>query len=406
MKELLKEKAAIIDRALDAYLPPRDNLQSVIYDAMRYSLFAGGKRLRPILMLETAKMCGGAENEVLPFACAMEMIHTYSLIHDDLPAMDNDDLRRGKPTNHIKYGEAVAILAGDALLNKAFEIVSEYGGKNPARAMKAVSILAKSSGTEGMIGGQIVDMESEGKEITRDTLEYLHSLKTGAIIRSSCVIGAVVSDADEALVSAADEFARNLGIAFQIRDDILDVTGDEAELGKPIGSDARENKNTYVTLYGLKRAEELSALYSKRQFMSNSVFITALLGWFAAQVLKIILSWDKKLDFKRIVGSGGMPSSHASFVMALTMAVGFESGFDSPLFAISAVMSFVVMYDAAGIRRSAGQQAAILNKLVESLVKADRPKTEKRLKELLGHTPIEVFGGAILGIIIAIIRHA
>ncbi len=143
-----------------------------------------------------------------------------------------------------------------------------------------------------------------------------------------------------------------------------------------------------------------------QQFMSNSVFITALLGWFAAQVLKIILSWDKKLDFKRIVGSGGMPSSHASFVMALTMAVGFESGFDSPLFAISAVMSFVVMYDAAGIRRSAGQQAAILNKLVESLVKADRPKTEKRLKELLGHTPIEVFGGAILGIIIAIIRHA
>lgn len=143
-----------------------------------------------------------------------------------------------------------------------------------------------------------------------------------------------------------------------------------------------------------------------QQFMSNSVFITALLGWFSAQVLKIILSWDKKLDFKRIVGSGGMPSSHASFVMALTMAVGFESGFDSPLFAISAVMSFVVMYDAAGIRRSAGQQAAILNKLVESLVNADRPKTEKRLKELLGHTPIEVFGGAILGIIIAIIRHA
>ncbi len=272
MKELLKEKAAIIDRALDAYLPPRDNLQSVIYDAMRYSLFAGGKRLRPILMLETAKMCGGAENEVLPFACAMEMIHTYSLIHDDLPAMDNDDLRRGKPTNHIKYGEAVAILAGDALLNKAFEIVSEYGGKNPARAMKAVSILAKSSGTEGMIGGQIVDMESEGKEITRDTLEYLHSLKTGAIIRSSCVIGAVVSDADEALVSAADEFARNLGIAFQIRDDILDVTGDEAELGKPIGSDARENKNTYVTLYGLKRAEELSALYSKRAKDALGVF--------------------------------------------------------------------------------------------------------------------------------------
>ena len=272
MKALLKEKAAQIDKALDAYLPPRDNLQSVIYDAMRYSLFAGGKRLRPILMLETAKMCGGAENEVMPFACAMEMIHTYSLIHDDLPAMDNDDLRRGKPTNHIKYGEAVAILAGDALLNKAFEIVSEYGGKDSARAMKAVSVLAKSSGTEGMIGGQIVDMESEGKEITRDTLEYLHSLKTGAIIRSSCVIGAVMSDADETLVRAADEFARNLGIAFQIRDDILDVTGSEAELGKPIGSDARENKNTYVTLYGLRKAEELSALYSKKAKDALDVF--------------------------------------------------------------------------------------------------------------------------------------
>lgn len=272
MKALLKEKAAQIDKALDAYLPSRDNLQSVIYDAMRYSLFAGGKRLRPILMLETAKMCGGSENEVMPFACAMEMIHTYSLIHDDLPAMDNDDLRRGKPTNHIKYGEAVAILAGDALLNKAFEIVSEHGGKDPARAMKAVSVLAKSSGTEGMIGGQIVDMESEGKEITRDTLEYLHSLKTGAIIRSSCVIGAVMSDADETLVRAADEFARNLGIAFQIRDDILDVTGSEAELGKPIGSDARENKNTYVTLYGLRKAEELSALYSKKAKDALDVF--------------------------------------------------------------------------------------------------------------------------------------
>ena len=272
MKALLKEKAAQIDKALDAYLPSRDNLQSVIYDAMRYSLFAGGKRLRPILMLETAKMCGGSENEVMPFACAMEMIHTYSLIHDDLPAMDNDDLRRGKPTNHIKYGEAVAILAGDALVNKAFEIVSEHGGKDPARAMKAVSVLAKSSGTEGMIGGQIADMESEGKEITRDTLEYLHSLKTGAIIRSSCVIGAVMSDADETLVRAADEFARNLGIAFQIRDDILDVTGSEAELGKPIGSDARENKNTYVTLYGLRKAEELSALYSKKAKDALDVF--------------------------------------------------------------------------------------------------------------------------------------
>ncbi|MCH5210836.1 MAG: polyprenyl synthetase family protein [Oscillospiraceae bacterium] len=272
MKEIIKERAAQIDKALNEYLPSRDNPQSVIYDAMRYSLFAGGKRLRPLLMLETAKMCGGDENEIIPFACSMEMIHTYSLIHDDLPAMDNDDLRRGKPTSHIKFGEAIAILAGDALLNKAFEIVSEYNGANPQRTIKAISVLANSSGTEGMIGGQIVDIESEGHTISSDKLEYLHSLKTGAIIRSSCVIGALLSDATDEKINAVDEFAKNLGIAFQIQDDILDVTGTEDELGKPIGSDAEENKNTYVSLFGLEKSKELSALYSGKAKDALSVF--------------------------------------------------------------------------------------------------------------------------------------
>lgn len=272
MKEQLKQYIKIIDDKLDQYLAPKDNPQGIIYEAMRYSVFAGGKRLRPVLMLLTCEMCGGDINEVLPFACALEMIHTYSLIHDDLPAMDNDDLRRGKPTSHKQFDEATAILAGDALLNKAFEVVSQYDGQNPDRAMKAINILAVSSGTEGMIGGQIVDMHSEGREITLDELRYLHLNKTGAIIRSACKIGAVMSGADGDKIKAADEFAENLGIAFQIQDDILDVTGTEAELGKPIGSDAEEGKNTYVSLLGLKRSEEMSEEYSKKAKQALDIF--------------------------------------------------------------------------------------------------------------------------------------
>lgn len=264
MKEKLKEQIALIDAHLDEYLAPNDNPQKIIYEAMRYSVFAGGKRLRPVLMLMTCKMCGGDINEVMPFACALEMIHTYSLIHDDLPAMDNDDLRRGMPTSHKKFGEATAILAGDALLTKAFEVVSQYSGSETARAMRAINILAVSAGTEGMIGGQIVDMESENKTITLDELRYLHLNKTGAIIRSACAIGALMSGADETEIQAVDEFAKNLGIAFQIQDDILDVEGTEEELGKPIGSDAEENKNTYVSLLGAEKSRELSLSYSEK----------------------------------------------------------------------------------------------------------------------------------------------
>lgn len=271
MKEQLKEQIDFIDRYLDKYLTEKDNPQNIIYKAMRYSVFAGGKRLRPILMLNVCKMCGGDIIDVIPFACAMEMIHTYSLIHDDLPAMDNDDLRRGLPTNHIKFGEATAILAGDALLNKAFETAAEYG-KDAPNAMRAMAVLAVSSGTEGMIGGQIVDMESEGKDIDIERLRYIHLLKTGAIIRSACVIGAVIAGACEEEINAVDEFASNLGVAFQIRDDILDVTGDEKSLGKPIGSDEKSEKNTYVKLFGLKKSEAMVEEYSKKALDALSVF--------------------------------------------------------------------------------------------------------------------------------------
>lgn len=272
MKEQLKKYTDIVDKQLDKYLDPKDNPQGIIYEAMRYSVFAGGKRLRPVLMLLTCEMCGGDINEVLPFACALEMIHTYSLIHDDLPAMDNDDLRRGKPTSHKQFGEATAILAGDALLNKAFEVVSQYSGNNSDRAIKAINILAVSSGTEGMIGGQIVDMQSEGRKITLDELRYLHLNKTGAIIRSACKIGAVMSGADSVKIKAVDEFSKNLGIAFQIQDDILDVTGTEAELGKPIGSDAEEGKNTYVSLLGLQKSKDMSEEYSKKAKQALDIF--------------------------------------------------------------------------------------------------------------------------------------
>ena len=264
IKELLKEQIKFTDGYLDKYLAEKDNPQNIIYKAMRYSVFAGGKRLRPILMMNICKMCGGDVNEVIPFACALEMIHTYSLIHDDLPAMDNDDLRRGMPTSHIKFGEATAILA--------FEVVSQYNGNNLQRAIKAMNMLAVSSGTEGMIGGQIVDMESEGKDITLDELKYLHLNKTGAIIRSACTVGALMGGANDGEIKAVDEFAQNLGVAFQIQDDILDVTGDEKELGKPIGSDAEENKNTYVKLVGLEKSKELAKEYSEKAKKSLEMF--------------------------------------------------------------------------------------------------------------------------------------
>lgn len=262
MKNRLDGDIAEINNALRIYMTHNENPQQKIYEAMEYSLYAGGKRLRPVLMLETARMCGGDPAVVLPFACAMEMIHTYSLIHDDLPAMDNDDLRRGIPTNHKKFGEAMAILAGDALLNKAFEIVSGVENLPPSRVLSAVSMLAASSGTEGMIGGQVVDIESEGKSIDLSELQYLHLLKTGAIIRSSCTIGALLAGASESEIQAVDEFASKLGVAFQIRDDILDCTGTEEELGKPIGSDEAEGKNTYVKLLGLEKSEQLVKTYS------------------------------------------------------------------------------------------------------------------------------------------------
>lgn len=270
----LKNTQAMVEDALKKYMKFSDMSQKRVFDAMSYSLLAGGKRLRPIIMIYACQMCGGDIKSVLPFACAIEMIHTYSLIHDDLPAMDNDDLRRGKPTNHIKFDEATAILAGDALLNMAFEITAGYSNNHvpDGVVLRALAELAKAAGALGMIGGQMIDIESENKSLTLEELKNLHSLKTGALIRAAGVCGAMLAGADSKKVKAVDEYCLNLGIAFQIRDDILDVLGEAGTLGKPVGSDAQNNKNTYVSLTSLKESERLVHEYTKNAVDALDMF--------------------------------------------------------------------------------------------------------------------------------------
>lgn len=249
-----------VNNALEMYVAEKDTPESTIYKAMKYSAMAGGKRLRPVLALAVAGMLGGREEDVLPYACAIEMIHTYSLIHDDLPAMDNDDYRRGRLTNHKVFGEAMAVLAGDGLLNLAFETMLNYsskaGGDSLAR-IRAMAIIAESAGTKGMIGGQIVDLESEGKDISESTLEYMHRCKTGALIKAPILSSAILCGAVESELARLEEYAVNLGLAFQIKDDIMDVESSFEKMGKPAGSDAANNKSTFVTLYGLEKSKEM-----------------------------------------------------------------------------------------------------------------------------------------------------
>lgn len=254
-----------VEQIVTSFLPKEEGYQKTVLEAMNYSVSAGGKRLRPMLMLETYRMFGGTSKVIEPFMAAIEMIHTYSLIHDDLPAMDNDEYRRGRKTTHVVYGEAMAILAGDALLNYAFETAASafvLDEGNPAIG-KAFMILASKAGVYGMIGGQVVDVESEGKEIDADTLKFIHIHKTSALLESAMLIGAVLAGASEQQQRTVELAARELGLAFQIRDDILDVTGNTDELGKPVGSDEKNHKNTYVALEGIEKAKEDVKRYSE-----------------------------------------------------------------------------------------------------------------------------------------------
>ena len=260
IEQEITNRAASIEERIHTYMPTEPGLQQTVIDAMDYSVFAGGKRLRPMLMEASYRMFGGTEDTVEPFMAAIEMIHTYSLVHDDLPAMDNDEYRRGKKTTHAKYGEAMAILAGDALLNRAYETVAQAMLAHPedSRLMRAFAILAEKAGIYGMVGGQTVDVESEkkGQEIGREKLDFIYRLKTGALLEASLVIGAVLAGASEEEAGRMEQAGTKLGLAFQIKDDILDVTSTMEVLGKPIGSDTRNEKSTYVTFEGLEQAQK------------------------------------------------------------------------------------------------------------------------------------------------------
>ena len=257
--EELQQKVEHINDVLEKFLPAEEGQQRIIFEAMNYSVRAGGKRLRPILMEETYHMFGGSSAVIEPFMAAIEMIHTYSLVHDDLPVMDNDEYRRGKKTTHAVYGEAMGILAGDALLNLAYETAAKAFDMEVAdtRVARAFAVLAKKAGVYGMVGGQVVDVESEKSDdcsITREKLDFIYRLKTGALIESSMMIGAILAGASSDEVSRVEQIAAKLGLAFQIQDDVLDVTSTLEVLGKPVGSDEKNNKATYVTFEGLDKA--------------------------------------------------------------------------------------------------------------------------------------------------------
>lgn len=261
----LKQKEDKVNQLLEDYCPKKDSFNEEIVESLKYSLLVGGKRLRPILMAETYALFDGNEKVIEPFMVAMEMIHSYSLVHDDLPAMDNDDYRRGNKTTWSKYGEDIGILAGDALLNFAYE--TAFTGvaltKNQDRAIKALKVLAKKAGIYGMIGGQSVDVKNTGREINKETLSYIYQLKTGALIQAAMMVGAILAGASQEEVKIVEEMALSIGMAFQIQDDILDLTATKEELGKPIQSDLKNKKITYVTLYGMQEAKEKVNSYSK-----------------------------------------------------------------------------------------------------------------------------------------------
>ncbi|HPZ42512.1 MAG TPA: polyprenyl synthetase family protein [Bacillota bacterium] len=271
-KEELKRRAQIIEEALERFLPPPTAYPPLIHQAMRYSVLGGGKRLRPSLVMAGAEAVGGSATSVLPAACAVELIHVYSLIHDDLPALDNDDYRRGKLTNHKVFGEAIAVLAGDALLTLAFQLLAENKASRPEDNLRVIHEAALGAGTMGLIGGQVVDTFSAGEEVDEVTLEYIHRNKTGALYRISVRTGAILAGARPEQLEALSRYAEHLGLAFQIMDDILDLVGEEKKLGKPVGSDLKNKKATYPALFGLESSREKANLECARALSALSDF--------------------------------------------------------------------------------------------------------------------------------------
>jgi geranylgeranyl diphosphate synthase type II len=255
----LDEKRAIVEEALNRFFPRPEGPATDVVEAMRYSLFAGGKRLRPILCMAGASAVGGDESNALPVACALELIHTYSLIHDDLPAMDDDDMRRGKPTCHKVFGDAVAVLAGDGLLTEAFHLMGRgdvSGHVSPPVLLEAITMIASAAGNQGMVGGQVVDIQSEGKGVDASLVEFIHTHKTGALITASVASGALIGGGTAGQVASMKAYGQKIGLAFQIADDILDIEGDTRTLGKGVGNDARKKKITFPSVLGLEKSKE------------------------------------------------------------------------------------------------------------------------------------------------------
>ena len=287
-KEEYQKRIESIEDILQKYLPVQQGYQKIIMEAMEYSLMAGGKRLRPMLMRESFELFGGKGKVIEPFMAAIEMIHTYSLVHDDLPAMDNDDYRRGRKTTHVVYGEDMGILAGDALLNYAFETACSAFELEPEKSLmigRALKILADKAGIYGMIGGQVVDVKESGHKITGDMLDFIYRLKTGALIEASVMIGAVLAGASDEEILKVEEIAGKVGMAFQIQDDILDVTSTTEMLGKPIHSDEKNEKTTYVTLRGIEESRKevkrltSEALDTLKGLKYENAFLNELLEW-------------------------------------------------------------------------------------------------------------------------------
>ena len=269
---LLAERTAAVDRALRRFLPPAAAKPATLHKAMRYSVFAGGKRIRPALCLAAAEACGGSLDEALPLACAVECIHAYSLIHDDLPAMDNDDFRRGKPTDHKVFGEGIAILAGDALLTEAFAIAGRFRGGPRYSSRQIVLEVAEAAGSRQLIAGQVADLEGEGKAISAVQLKYIHERKTSALLRCATRLGGMSANCTPEQLRALSAFGYNVGLAFQIIDDILDVTQTTEQLGKTAGKDSAAQKATYPSIIGLKKSRRIAAALTARAFDALEVF--------------------------------------------------------------------------------------------------------------------------------------
>jgi geranylgeranyl diphosphate synthase type II len=275
LKVYLNKKRALVDEALKGFLPESEGHSADVVKAMRYSLFAGGKRLRPILCIAGAEAVGGGAQSVLPVACALEMIHTYSLIHDDLPVMDDDDLRRGKPTNHRVFGEAVALLAGDGLLTKAFHVMTRPDPDNrvkPEALIRVIGLIATAAGHEGMVGGQVADIQSEGKTVDSSVVTFIHTHKTGALIAASVCSGGILGGAEEDQIKALTSYGEDIGLAFQVADDILNVEGSSWEMGKSVGRDAQQGKVTYPVVFGLEKSKEIQSALVDRAIESLKSF--------------------------------------------------------------------------------------------------------------------------------------